>query len=125
MKKYKLHIAMILIFIFGLLIGSLGTGIYIHSKIKEFITGDQAVKKVFFMKFLDRKLCLSKKQHVEIEKIVDKTHADMLKVKAKFVPELKKNIDANIPNLKKHLDNPQKEKLDKMYEVLKKNWNLK
>ena len=97
MKKLKVCIAILLIFILGILAGTLGTGFFIKNRIGRFVQGNGPFPPIKILERLSTKLDLSKSQQMEIEKIFNNT----------------------IEQIEQKLDKKQTQKLDKLTERLK------
>jgi hypothetical protein len=90
MNKTKLSIGVFLVFLVGVLAGSLGMGMYLKHQMKRFEPGGHPppVRHGFIMKRLSRELDLTDAQRVEIEKIVKDSEAKFFAIRKKFMPEI-------------------------------------
>jgi hypothetical protein len=129
MNKLKLWIGIILVFILGALIGSLGMGIYIQKRFEQAVfdgprpgSPPHPPMMRFLMKRLDRELDLTKTQKNDIEKIMKQTLEDVHVIMQKQHPELEKLVEENFGLMKEKLHPEQKEKLEnlKLFERMKK-----
>ncbi|MDM8551006.1 hypothetical protein QUF72_13045 [Desulfobacterales bacterium HSG2] len=117
-KKDKLKVigGIVLVFLIGVLVGALGTGICIRHKIERFAKASPDKKRMFVMKKLSAKLDLTSSQSAEIEKIVGNALNDLHKYRKEY---LEKIIEPAVTSIKEKLNNEQRKKLDRLHERLK------
>ena len=72
MNKSKIWIGLLVLFLSGVLIGSVGTRIYIRHKISGIFAGERPVIRDLFFRRLTRQLDLTAEQKEEIEQIADR-----------------------------------------------------
>ncbi|KJU85166.1 hypothetical protein MBAV_002636 [Candidatus Magnetobacterium bavaricum] len=114
-----------MVFISGVLTGSVFTGLYVkHSMVKVIHGGPPAVKQVI-VKRLDEKLNLTSQQRGEVERIVGQTQAEMLKLRQKNQPEIERIIDSGMTAIKTTLSPEQQKTLESMYKNVKDKWHIK
>jgi len=119
MKRLKVCIGILLIFILGMLAGTLGTGFFIKHRIGRFVRGDGPFPPIRVLERLSAKLDLSKSQQIEIEKILKQAHDRLIEFRRGYRPEFEKILNDTIEQMKEKLDSRQKQKLDKLTERLK------
>jgi len=119
MNKLKVCIGILLIFILGMLAGTLGTGFFIKHRIGRFVRDDGPPPPIRVLERLSAKLDLSKSQQIEIEKILKQAHAQLIEFRQGYRPEFEKIFNDTIEQIKQKLDTGQKQKLDKLTERLK------
>ena len=117
MNKFKLGVGVLLIFALGALAGSLGTRFYVRERIVAFTRGDPPA--VRMLKRISRQLDLTQSQREKIDKIVAATQAELFDFRRRYHPEFVQIVDKSIGLMKEQLDDAQKEKLDQLYERLK------
>ena len=115
MSIWKLVAGVTLVFILGLLVGSVGTGFYLkHGQPPP--SQDPKARAAFIMKKLSKELELTQDQKVAIEKTVaqmtERLHEHFVHTR----PEVKKIIDESFSQIKKELTEDQKAKLDVLRE---------
>ena len=118
-KRLKVCIGILLIFVLGMLAGTLGTGFFIKHRIGRFVGGEGPLPPIRVLERLSGKLDLSKPQQIEIEKILKQAHAQLIEFRRGYRPEFEKIFNDTIEQIKQNLDNRQKQKLDKLTESLK------
>ena len=119
MKRLKVCIGILLIFILGMLSGTLGTGFFIKHRIGRFVGGEGPPPPIRVLERLSAKLDLSKPQQIEIEEILKQAHDQLIEFRQVYRPEFEKIFNDTIEQIKQKLDNRQKQKLDKLTERLK------
>ena len=117
MNKFKLCVGVLLIFALGALAGSLGTRFYVRERIAAFTRGDPPAARM--LKRISRELDLTQSQREKIDKIVAQTQAQLLNFRRRYHPEFVQIVDKSIGLMKEQLNDAQKEKLDQLYEQLK------
>mgnify|MGYP000305454193 CR=1 FL=1 len=73
MKRWKIITALVLVFVLGVLIGVVGTGMALKHGLPFGPRGPEG-RKAFIMKQLERKLDLTSEQKVRVAAIVDRRH---------------------------------------------------
>jgi hypothetical protein len=116
MKRLKVCVGILLIFILGILAGTLGTGFFIKHRVEKFIRGDGPPPPIRVLERLSAKLDLSKPQQIEIEKILKQTHDQWVKFRQEYRPEFEQIFNDTIEQMKEKLDSRQKQKLEKLNE---------
>jgi hypothetical protein len=117
--RWKLISGLLLVFVLGILVGSVGTGFYLKHRLDPIIKKPRAGK-VFIMKKLSRELSLTPDQQTKIEPIVNQMIEKRIEYYRKTRPEIKTIMDQGFAKIKKQLDDNQKEKLDELREKFKK-----
>lgn len=116
MKKWKLITGITLIFLLGALIGSLGTGLFLHNR-----PGSRKPEalKMAVMKRLVRQLDLTADQKPRVETIVDQLQEKTRNHFNKTRQEMRAIIAQGIARIKKELNPDQQKKLDTLHERFK------
>lgn len=113
MNKWKIVTGVILIFVFGVLIGVLGTGVYMK-KYRSLVRKKPEERTAFILKKLEKELVLTDSQKTEIEKILIATQQKIQGLFLQHRNEVRKLIDESHIEMKKHLDPDQSKKLDEL-----------
>ena len=125
MNTAKLVVMLVLVFLVGLLAGSLGTRIYLRHEIErsQAVRGTSEQRVNMIVKRLTGDLKLDDKQKAEVRKIVTTTDALATGVKVLYEPQLKKIYDQNFQRIGQTLNQEQKEKLEKRQKRLSARFN--
>jgi len=120
MNKTKLSIGVFLVFLVGVLAGSLGMGMYLKHQMKRFEPGvpPPPVRHGFIMKRLSRELDLTETQRVEIEKIVKDSEAKFSAVRNQFMPKIEEIADQSFAAIKEKLNADQQKKMERIKEKI-------
>jgi len=114
MNKLKLASGVMLVFLVGVLAGSLGTGIYYKNRVAKFEAGGPPVSeriKIVSGRFSDE-LDLTSEQKVEFEKIIKEAQEKILAIGRKSLPDIEKINEDTFASIKAKLTNEQKTKLE-------------
>lgn len=123
-QKWILWAGLIALFLSGLIIGSVGAGLYIKKSITGVLQGGPPAVKKMIVKRLDQELDLTDNQKAEIDKIVGEAQSRLLALRLQHQPEIEEIIDGGIDRIKTKLSNEQQLKIDKIHDKLKKNWHI-
>lgn len=125
MKKWKLWVGIILIFVTGIGVGAAGTGLYVrHSLISFFQEGPPAVTH-FVVKRLTRELNLSETQQVAVAKEIAAIQRRLQELRLRNRPEIHQIISTGVDRIKEQLQPEQQEKLDVLITRLKARWSVR
>ena len=118
MKKWKLVTGLALVFAFGLLVGSFGTGLYfkhhfIHPK------RDPSAMRAFLLKKFSQKLDLTEVQKNEFKKLIDQVGDALEDHFRKTHSEIGTIVDQGSSQMKKVLSTDQQKKFDELIEKFK------
>ena len=115
MSVRKLVAGVLLLFLLGILVGSVGTLFHLDHRHRP-LAGDPKVRAAFVMKKLSEDLNLTQDQKAAIERAVaqmtERLHEHFVHTR----PEVKKTIDESFSQIKKELNVDQKLKLDVLKE---------
>ncbi len=117
--RWKLISGLLLVFVLGVLVGSVGTGFYLKHRLAPIIKEPRA-KKAFIMKRLSKKLNLTPNQKTKIEPIVEQMIEKRREYYRKTRPEIKRIMDQGFTQIKEELNEDQKKKLDELREKFQK-----
>lgn len=117
--RWKLISGLLLVFVLGILAGSVGTGFYLKHRLVPLIKEPRA-RKAFIMKRLSNKLNLTPDQQSKIEPIVNQMIEKRREYYRKTRPEIKTIMDQGFDQIKEQLNENQKKKLDELREKFKK-----
>lgn len=117
--RWKLISGLLLVFVLGVLVGSVGTGFYLKHRLAPIIKEPRA-RKAFIMKRLSKKLNLTPNQKTKIEPIVEQMIEKRREYYRKIRPEIKRIMDQGFTQIKEELNEDQKKKLDELREKFQK-----
>jgi nucleoid DNA-binding protein len=117
--RWKLISGLLLVFVLGVLVGSVGTGFYLKHRLAPIIKEPRA-RKAFIMKKLSKKLNLTPNQKTKIEPIVEQMIEKRREYYRKIRPEIKRIMDQGFTQIKEELNEDQKKKLDELREKFQK-----
>ena len=118
MKRWKLIAGIILVFVLGVLSGTLGTGFYVKQKMKP-IRQDPKAKRTVIIEKLTNRLDLKENQIPKIEKILD----EIDQRRREYHQEIRKMRTESISQMKKELTPEQQKKLDQLHQEWEKRRN--
>ena len=118
MKRWKLIAGIILVFVLGVLSGTLGTGLYVKQKMKP-IRQDPKAKRTVIIEKLTRGLDLKESQIPKIEKILD----ELDQRRREYRQEIRKMRTESISRMKKELTPEQQKRLDQLHQEWEKQRN--
>jgi hypothetical protein len=114
MNKIKLASGVLLVFLVGVLAGSLGTGYYYKKRVEKFEAGGPPVQEriqIILGRF-SNELNLTNDQRTEFEKIIKESQGKIVVLGNKFQPEIKQINDDTFTAIKNKLTDEQKAKLE-------------
>jgi hypothetical protein len=117
--RWKLISGLLLVFVLGILAGSVGTGFYLKQRLTPIIKEPRA-RKAFIMKRLSKKLNLTPDQQAKIQPIVEQMIEKRREFYRKTRPEIKTIMDQGFAQIKEELNEDQKKKLDELREKFQK-----
>jgi hypothetical protein len=115
MKKWKLFTGLALVFVFGLLVGSFGTGRYIQH---HFIhpRKSSSEMRAFLLKKFSQKLDLTEAQKNEFKRLIDQAGDKLENHFRKSHSEIGNIIDQRSSQMRKALNQDQQKKFDELIE---------
>jgi Spy/CpxP family protein refolding chaperone len=113
MKKWKLYAGLVLIFILGVVAGSLGDR-FVHKQRFDRFRKDPGARKTLFLERLTKKLDLTEEQKKVFEQIVTRIDERMQGHRKQKRSEMKAIMDEGFSQMSEQLTPEQKKKLDKM-----------
>lgn len=124
MKKWKLIAGVLLVFIFGVLVGSLGTGFY-HQYLFDRFSKDPAERKAFVLKKFSERLDLTESQQKAFKIIIDQVDQDRRAQQLKYRSDLYKIRNESYVQMKKILNSDQQNTFDELLKEIRKRRKLK
>ena len=118
MKKWKLVTGLALVFAFGLLVGSFGTGVYIKHRFVP-PKRDPSAMTAFLLKKFSHKLDLTEEQKNEFKRLIDQVGGKLEDHFRKTHSEIGNIVDQGSSEMKKVLSPDQQKKFDELIERFK------
>ena len=119
MKKWKLVTGLALVFIFGLLVGSFGTGVYIKHHFSP-PKKDHSAMRAFLLKRFSQKLDLTEEQKNKFKAILDQVGERLEEHFRKTHSAIGEIIEPGFSQMKKMLSSDQQKKFDEVIEKFEK-----
>lgn len=119
MKKWKMIVGILLVFILGGLVGSLGTELYHRTLYGQFRKDPEARKRFILQKFTE-KLGLSEQQQTAFKSVIDRIDALRKAQSQKHRAEVAKIMDANYLEMKNVLSPEQQQKFAELVQEIRK-----
>lgn len=112
MKRWKLIGGIGLVFVVGVLVGSIGSRFY-HNYLQQ-TWKDPAARTSFFLEKLSRELRLSEDQRKKIKPVIDELDRKREAVNAERRAEIREILNDGFSRMEEWLDTGQKQKLEEM-----------
>ena len=119
MKRFKLVTGIVVLFILGVLVGSLATKFYLERQYPRL--RDPKARKTFFIERLSKELALTQDQKVKVGEIVEQIEAK----RREYSLQRQAEIDRLIDQMKRDLNDDQQRRLDAMRENFRKRQRAK
>jgi hypothetical protein len=119
MKRWKLWLGVVVIFLSGVVVGALGTGMFVKHKIGMLRKGPRFVMEKLVLKKFTRELDLDAEQQQKIEQILNQTADELLVLHRQTFPEVRAILGRAVSHMKEHLSLEQQKKLDEIVEKAK------
>jgi len=113
MKKWKLIAGVALVFVLGVLVGSLGTRFY-HRDWSERFFQEPSARKALILKRLTKDLGLTEAQQKEFKVIIDETDKKLEALGLERRSAVKAVFDESFFRMKEKLDPEQQKKLEEL-----------
>ena len=114
MKRLKKILGVLLIFIFGMIVGGAGATADFAQKIREVLSGGPEAVVTEIVKRLDEELKLDPEQKRQLLRISDDTHIKLRQSRAKIQPEVERTLGEAEGKVRAILYPNQMEKFDKL-----------
>jgi Spy/CpxP family protein refolding chaperone len=121
-KRWKVILGLSVLFLSGVLVGSMGAAIYFKKTLGHAFPKEQSQVRKFVMKKLVGELDLSEAQRASLEEIVGQVQTDLWKFRKEHQKEVETIVVEGIIRMKPVLNPIQQEKLDGLFQRLKAHW---
>jgi hypothetical protein len=113
MKNVKFVLCILLIFLLGAVSGGLVMHLAYRSHMETFLKGDRKAREEILLNRLSRKLDLDESQREKVRAIVEKTHAEMNKIRKQYRPQMEAVLEKSRAEVRLILRPDQLEKFEK------------
>jgi len=122
MKRWKLITGVIIVFVLGILMGSLGTGLLYKYRVIRPVKLEPSEKKALILKKYSKALALSPEQTTGFKTIIDDMDLKRREFFKKFRPEIRKIREQGVIKMKALLKPDQQDRLDKLHQTFRKRY---
>jgi len=119
MGKWKIWAGLVVLFLSGVLIGSVATRMYVRHRISGVLAGKRPPIRDLFLRQLTREFDLTEEQRKEIEQIANSAAEEFHTLHKKHRREAKDVLDRAVSEMKKYLSPEQQEELDRIRERMR------
>ena len=110
MKRYKLVIAFVLVFVLGALTSAV---------VMEYAEHRRPDRTEFIVKRLTQRLNLSPGQRASVKEILNEAQKEIVSLSGRFAPELERIMDESAEQIKGKLDPAQRVEAERMFDHMK------
>jgi len=114
MAKWKIWVGLLVLFGSGVLIGSVGTRMYVRHQISSIFSRERPAIRNLFVRRLTRELDLTREQRQKIEEIASRAAEKFQELHTQHRSEVELIIDKSASEMKKHLSLEQQEQFDEL-----------
>ena len=125
MKRWKLITGVIIVFVLGIIMGSLGTELLYKYRIIPHFKPDPSERKALILKKYSEALSLSPEQKAGFENIINDMDSKRREFFKTIRPDIKKIREQGVMKMKKLLTPDQQDKLDKLHQAFRKKYREK
>lgn len=122
LQKWKLWSGLAALFLSGVLIGALTTGLYARHRVEHSLHQGASGVRQMVVKKLVGELKLTEGQKESLEKIVCRTQAELHRLRQTHRPEFEGVVDRSVAEMKRELSPDQQARLDVLVERAKSRW---
>jgi hypothetical protein len=119
MSKWKIWVGLLVLFVSGVLIGTVGTRMYVRHKISHMYAKERPVIRDLFFRRLTRQLDLSEEQRQEIERIASRAAEEFHALRRQHRGEAEAILDEAVKEMRKYLSPEQQEQMERMRKRMK------
>jgi len=113
MKTSKILVAAILLFLLGIVSGSVGTHLYLQYKITHFMERDHPSRSDLLLGRLTRDLDLTAAQQERVRRALRDSSEKIREIDRRTRPEIQETVDDTFRQIRAGLDKGQQKKFDK------------
>jgi hypothetical protein len=119
MTKWKIWVGLLVLFVSGLLIGSVATRMYVRHQVKGIFARERPAIRNLFLGRLTGELDLTSEQRQAIEQIANRAAEKFYDLHKKHRGEVEAVLDRSAREMKKHLSPAQQEQFDAFRKKMK------
>jgi hypothetical protein len=119
MAKWKIWVALLVLFVSGVLIGSVGTRMYVRHKLAGIYARERPAVRNLFARRLTRELDLTHEQREEIKEIASRAAEEFHNLHNELRSEIEVLFDQSASEMKEHLSPAQQEQFDELRKRMK------
>ncbi len=119
MAKWKIWVGLLVLFVSGVLIGSVGTRMYVRHQLSSIFSRERPAIRNLFVRRLTRELDLTRKQRQEIEQIASRAAEKFYELHNQRRAEVEAILDQSALEMKKHLSPAQQEQFEELRKRMK------
>jgi hypothetical protein len=119
MSKWKIWVGLLVLFLSGVLIGTVGTRMYVRHKISRMYTKERPVIRDLFFRRLTRQLDLSEEQRQEIERIASHAAEEFHTLRRQHRGEAEAILDEAVSEMRQYLSPEQQEQMERIRKRMK------
>lgn len=123
-RRRRLWLACLVLFVCGILIGSVCTGLFVRQRIRAVMHGGPEVMRHMLIDHLDRRLDFTPAQRREVERVFAEAHGELMGLRREHQPQIDAITQRAINELAAHLDTGQHNKLEIIYAAAHKHWEI-
>ncbi len=125
MKTWKLWMGILVIFLAGIGIGAVGTGLIVRHTVMNVLHGDSTAMADLVTKRLARRLDLTETQKAAVSQTVRETQLKLRELRRTYQPEAERILTDGIARIKTELTPRQQAELDAIYARFSTRWKMK
>jgi hypothetical protein len=122
MKKWKIWLGVLVVFLSGVVIGVLGTGVVLKHAMHGIVSGDPQAVERMVMRRLTRQLDLTSEQQPEVARIVRGVQGELAKLHERTRPDIERIMEEGLANLSAALSPEQQKKARVLYDKSRERW---
>ncbi len=120
MNKFRVWLGIALIFLSGIVIGTLGSTFFIRKQMIGFMEGGPPRANRRIIMDITRGLDLSVRQNAQIDSILNENHLNIEKIAGEFHDTMESFLEKQSSQIKQVLTEEQQQEFDRRYEEIKK-----
>ncbi len=112
MAKWKIWMGLLVLFASGVLIGGVGTRMYVRHQIAGIFSRERPFIRNLYLRRLTRELHLTKEQRREVEQVANRVAEQFYTLRSQHRREVEAILEQSAAEIKKHLSPAQQKQFD-------------